>query len=550
MSAAAPAPALPDRSRLPAGIDPVRLEVIKNGLLAMTEEQGVALYRAAYSTNIKTRRDYSCSFLDRNLRGVAQALAQPSHLAAMKFAIPAAIEMYGIERLQPGDGILSNIPHLGSTHLNDIALITPYFWQGALFGFFVNFAHHVDVGGSAPGSLAMGSEIYQEGVVIPPIRFVRDGAIDQGCYDLLRWNVRSGREMGGDLGAQIASNNVGAQRLTELLERHGADELTRYVDALLDYTEVRSRQELKCIPDGVYSAESFLDPDDYNPEPTRVALTLTAQDGRVTVDLTGSADQLPNSLNGTIGVTFAGVAYALRCLLSDDIPVNDGFYRSFELIAPEGTVANAQFPAGVIAGTEIGLRCVDLIFKALSEVLPEAVTACCKGTLMQVAFGTFDPRRGEATAYYETIGGGEGARAHRPGQHALQTHIQNTENAPIEEIEASYPVRIAHYGLRTGSGGAGRHAGGQGIRRDFEFPYGPARFTILADRCHEAPWGLAGGEAGARAEFVVIRDGIEHPSSARAVIDVAPGDVVSIRSPGGGGFGPAPANLSSEGERA
>jgi N-methylhydantoinase B len=523
--------------RLPSDIDPVRLEVIKNALLAMTEEQGVALYRAAYSTNIKTRRDYSCSFLDRDVRGVAQALAQPSHLAAMKFAIPAAIEMYGRDNLRPGDGILSNIPHLGSTHLNDIALISPYFWEGELFGFFVNFAHHVDVGGAAPGSLAMGTEIYQEGVVIPPIRFVRDGEIDQACFDLLRWNVRSGREMAGDMGAQLASNNVGATRLTELLTRYGAGEFTRYINALLDYTELRSRQALGRIPEGEYSAVSYLDPDPFNPEPTKVALTLTAREGRVSVDMTGSADQLPNSLNGTIGVTFAGVAYALRCLLDDDIPVNDGFYRSFDLIAPEGTVANARFPAGVIAGTEIGLRCVDMIFRALSDVLPEDVVACCKGSLMQVAFGAFDPRRGEDIAYYETIGGGEGARAHRGGQNALQTHIQNTENAPIEELEASYPVRIAHYGLRPGSGGAGEHVGGRGIRRDFLFPYGPARFTILADRCHEAPWGLRGGEEGARAEFVVIQGGAETQVGSRVVIDVRRNEVVSIRSPGGGGFG-------------
>jgi N-methylhydantoinase B len=538
--------ATPALVRLPEDIDPIRLEVIKNALLAMTEEQGVALYRAAYSTNIKTRRDYSCSFLDRDLRGVAQALAQPSHLAAMKFAIPAAIEMYGRDKLLPGDGILSNIPHLGSTHLNDIALISPFFWEGELFGFFVNFAHHVDVGGAAPGSLAMGSEIYQEGVVIPPIRFVREGEIDQACFDLLRWNVRSGREVGGDLGAQLASNNVGAMRLTELLERHGGAEITRYIDALLDYTENRSRQALQRIPEGEYSAVSYLDPDPYNPEPTKVALRLTAREGRVTVDLTGSADQLPNSLNGTIGVTFAGVAYALRCLLDDDIPVNDGFYRSFDLIAPEGTVANARFPAGVIAGTEIGLRCVDMIFRALSEVLPEDVVACCKGSLMQVAFGAFDPRRGENIAYYETIGGGEGARAHRDGQSALQTHIQNTENAPIEELEASYPVRIAHYGLRPGSGGAGAHAGGRGIRRDFLFPHGPARFTILADRCHEAPWGLAGGEAGARAEFVVIRDGVATEVGSRVVVDVGQGDIVSIRSPGGGGFGTPVARTDSQ----
>lgn len=526
-----------DQPRLPQDIDPVRLEVIKNALLAMTEEQGVALYRAAYSTNIKTRRDYSCSFLDRELRGVAQALAQPSHLAAMKYAIPRAIEMYGRDNLRPGDGILSNIPHLGSTHLNDIALITPFFWDGELFGYFVNFAHHVDVGGSAPGSLAMGNEIYQEGVVIPPIRFVREGEIDKACFDLLRWNVRSGRELAGDIGAQLASNNVGAARLCELLDRYGAAQMDRYVDALLAYTETRSRKALERIPDGEYVTESFLDPDDYNPTPTRIALKLTADKGRVTVDLTGSAPQLPNSLNSTIGVTFAGVAYALRCLLEDDIPVNDGFYRSFDLIAPEGTVANAQFPAGVIAGTEIGLRCVDMIFRALSDVLPDDVVACCKGSLMQVAFGAFDPRRGEEIAYYETIGGGEGARAHRAGQSALQTHIQNTENAPIEELEASYPVRITHYGLRPESGGSGLHEGGQGIRRDFQFPFGPARFTILADRCHEAPWGLHGGGAGAHAQFVHMSGVSETEVGSRSVVDVLQGETISIRSPGGGGFG-------------
>ncbi len=529
---------LDDDDRRPLeGADPVRLEVIKNALLAMTEEQGMALYRAAYSTNIKTRRDYSCSFLDRDLRGVAQAFAQPSHLAAMKFAIPRAIEMYGVDNLRPGDGILSNIPHLGSTHLNDIALITPFFWENRLFGYLVNFAHHVDVGGSAPGSLAMGSEIYQEGIIVPPIRFVREGVIDQGCFDLLRWNVRSSREVGGDIRAQVASNNVGAARLRELLERYGPDELDAYMDVLLRYTEVRTRQAFRRIPNGVYTAESFLDPDAFNPSPTKVALTLTADEGRITVDLTGSSPQLPNSLNGSIGVTFSGVAYALRCLVDADIPVNDGFYRSFKLIAPEGTVANARFPAGVIAGTEVGLRCVDMIFRALSHAMPNDVGACSKGTLMQVAFGAYDPRRGEAVAYYETIGGGEGARAHRDGQSALQCHIQNTENAPIEEVEASYPVRIVHYGLRPDSGGAGRHRGGHGIRRDFQFPFGPANFTILADRCHEPPWGLHGGGDGAHAQFFLVEGEKETAVASRCVFTVPQNGVVSIRTPGGGGFG-------------
>lgn len=534
-----PAPANPDA--LAMAVDPVRLEVIKNALLAMTEEQGVALCRAAYSTNIKTRRDFSCSFLDRNLRGVAQAFAQPTHLAAMNHAIPGAVRMYGEDRLRPGDGILSNIPHLGSTHLNDIALISPFFWEGALFGYFVNFAHHVDVGGAAPGSIAMAKTIHQEGVVIPPIRFVRDGEIDQGCFDLLQWNVRARREVAGDIRAQLASNNIGAVRLRELLERYGSTEVERYMEALLDYTELRTRKAFLRVPNGVYHAATELDPDPFNPEPTPVALTLTATDGHISVDLTGSAPQKPNSLNTTIGVTFAGIAYALRCLLDDDIPVNDGFYRTFEVTAPEGTIVNAKFPAGVAAGIEIGLRCTDLIFRALVDAMPADVGACSKGTLMQIAFGAYDPRRGEDVAYYETIGGGEGARPHRPGQDGLQCHIQNTENAPIEEVEASYPVRITHYGLHADSGGQGQHRGGHGIRRDFQFPYGAALFTLLADRTYEPPWGLKGGGPGARAQFVLVADGEETQVGSRCVFTVPEGGTVSIRTPGGGAFGPVPA---------
>ncbi len=232
------------------GVDPIQLEVVKNALLAVTEEQSVALQRAAYSTNIKTRRDYSCSLLDRNIRGVAQAFAQPTHLAAMAYAVPNALAMYGVDRLEPGDGILTNIPHFGSTHLNDMALITPCFWKDAVVGYLVNFAHHVDVGGGAPGSIAMGRDIYQEGIVVPPIRFVRNGEIDESCFELIRWNVRSKREVAGDFRAQLAANNVGVQRLTELLERYGADELERYSDALLAYTEHRTLACFKDLPDG------------------------------------------------------------------------------------------------------------------------------------------------------------------------------------------------------------------------------------------------------------------------------------------------------------
>ncbi len=518
------------------GVDPIQLEVVKNALLAVTEEQSVALQRAAYSTNIKTRRDYSCSLLDRNIRGVAQAFAQPTHLAAMAYAVPNALAMYGVDRLEPGDGILTNVPHFGSTHLNDMALITPCFWKDAIVGYLVNFAHHVDVGGAAPGSIAMGRDIYQEGIIVPPIRFVRRGEIDQDCFELIRWNVRSTREVAGDFRAQLAANDVGVQRLTELLARYGADELERYADALLAYTEHRTRACFRDLPDGRHGAVSYLDRDAYNPAPTRLAMTVSVRQGVVEVDLSGSDSQRDNSLNASIGLTYSGVAYALKCLIDHDIPVNDGFYRSFKIHAPPRSVVNAEFPAGVSGGAEVALRCADMVFKALAEGPTERVMACSKGTCMQVAFGAFDPRIGEDVAYYETIGGGEGARPRRDGQDGIQCHVQNTENAPVEEVEAAYPVRILRYALVADSEGAGRFRGGLGLRRDYLFPYSDATFSILADRTEEAPWGLGGGQPGGCGAYSLVEDSVTTLPS-RSVVQVPSGAVISICSPGGGGFG-------------
>lgn len=519
------------------GVDPIQLEVIKNALLAVTEEQGVALQRAAYSTNIKTRHDYSCSFLDARIRAVAQAFSQPSHLAAMAYAVPNALAMYGIDKLRPGDGILTNIPHLGSIHLNDMALISPCYWQDSLVGYLVNFAHHVDVGGTAPGSIAMGREIYQEGIVVPPIRFVREGEIDESCFALISWNVRSRREVVGDFRAQLAANNVGQQRLNELLERYGQAELERYAEALLAYTEHRTRECFKRIPDGHYRAVSHLDRDAFNPEPTRLVMAIEVSDGRVEVDLTGSDAQHDNSLNASIGVSYSGVAYALKCLIDRDIPVNDGFYRAFSIHAPARSVVNCEFPAGVSGGAEIAVRCTDMVFRALSEGAADLVMACTKGTCMQIAFGAFDPRKGESVSYYETMGGGEGARALRDGQDGIQCHVQNTENAPVEEVEAAYPFRILRHSLVPDSEGPGRRRGGLGLRRDYLFPFSEATFSILADRTEEAPWGLCGGAA-ARCGQYELSDETVTTLASRAVVQVPDGTVVSIRSPGGGGYGP------------
>src|SRR5499426_848910 len=308
-----------------AGIDPVRFEVLRNALLAITEEMGATLRRAAYSTNIKTRGDFSCAFFDRELRTIAQAFAQPSHLGSLAHIVPRAIQAYGAEHLQPGDGILMNDPYLGGVHLNDITLITPIFYRDDLVGYVANIAHHVDVGGGAPGSIGVSSEIYQEGLVIPPVRFVKDGQIDRDLFAMIRSNFRGTREISGDFRAQTAANRLGAQRIEALAAQHGAATLHRYLDELLRYTERRTRAAFAEFPDGRFNADMLMDGDGVSDAPVKLAASVTIDGGRLTVDLTGCDDQRKSPTNATSSQNYSGVVYVLKCLIDPDIPVNDGF---------------------------------------------------------------------------------------------------------------------------------------------------------------------------------------------------------------------------------
>src|SRR5256712_6464887 len=293
-------------SAFPADIDPVRFEVLRNALLAITEEMGATLRRAAYSTNIKTRGDFSCAFFDRELRTIAQAFAQPSHLGSLAHIVPRAVRTYGAERLAPGDGILINDPYLGGVHLNDITLITPVFYRDDLVGYVANIAHHVDVGGGAPGSIGVSSEIYQEGLVIPPVRFVKAGEIDRDLFAMIRSNFRGTREISGDFRAQTAANRLGAQRLEALLERHGTAELQRYMTALLDYTERRTAAALAPVPDRRFSAKSYIDGDGVRDEPGQLAVTVHIEHGRVHVDLTDCDAQRQSRTTATFSRTYSG----------------------------------------------------------------------------------------------------------------------------------------------------------------------------------------------------------------------------------------------------
>src|SRR5712692_436669 len=519
-------------------IDPVRFEVLRNALLAITEEMGATLRRAAYSTNIKTRGDFSCAFFDRELRTIAQAFAQPSHLGSLAHIVPCAIRAYGAEHLQPGDGILINDPYLGGVHLNDITLITPVFHAGAVFGYVANIAHHVDVGGGAPGSIGVGSEIYQEGLVIPPIRFVKGGQIDRDLFAMIRSNFRGTREISGDFRAQTAANRLGVQRVEALLAEHGAAELGRHLDELLAYTERRTAAAFARFPDGRFAAESFMDGDGFTDEPIRLAATVEIERGRVRVDLTGCDDQRRSPTNATSSQTYSGVVYVLKCLIDPDIPVNDGFYRLIDIRSRPGSVVHAQHPAAVAAGWEIAMQLCDLLFKALAPALPDRVVAGTKGCVCNIAFGGVNPADGEYFTYYETIAGGYGATLTTDGMDAVQAHFQNTENAPVEETEANYPVRILRYALIDDSEGAGQYRGGLGVRRDYTFPGHAPSFSILSDKAKYAPWGLFGGGAARPAKYILNPDTAARELPSKITLQLQPGDVVSVQTPGGGGCAP------------
>jgi N-methylhydantoinase B len=518
-------------------IDPVRFEVMRNALLAITEEMGATLRRAAYSTNIKTRGDFSCAFFDRDLRTIAQAFAQPSHLGSLAHIVPHAIKTYGVEHLEPGDGILINDPYLGGVHLNDITLITPVFDQQRIFGYVANIAHHVDVGGGAPGSIGVSHEIYQEGLVIPPVRFVKDGQIDRDLFAMIRANFRGTREITGDFRAQTAANRLGVQRLSALLQQHGATELDRYLDEILRYTERRTVAALTQFPDGRFTAESYMDGDGVRDEPIKLVATVHIDHGHMQVDLTQCDAQCPAPTNATFAQTYSGVVYVLKCLIDADIPVNDGFYRLVDIRTRPGSVVAARHPAAVAAGWEVAMQLCDLLFKALSVPLPDRVLAGTKGCICNIAFGGINPATEEYFTYYETIAGGYGATLRNDGMDAVQAHFQNTENAPVEETEASYPVRILRYELIDDSEGAGHHRGGLGIRRDYTFPDHTPSFSILSDKALYAPWGLFGGGAARAAHYILNPETESRVLPSKITLRLRPGDIISVQTPGGGGCG-------------
>ena len=519
-------------------MDPIQFEVIRSAFDAAADEMGAALRKAAYSTNIKTRADFSCALFDAKLRIIAQSFSQPVHLASMSRMVPNAIRQYGVDKLEPGDALVMNHPYRGGVHLNDIVVIAPFFGGEKLQGFVAALAHHVDIGGYAPGGYCISTELYQEGIILPPAKLVSRGKIVEDLFQVILANIRSPRQSAGDFRAQIASSLLGQRRMGEIIRKFGEETIETFVDELIDYTERWSRQAISDLPEGEYYSECYLDDDGITDEPIKLAVTVRIQGGRVSYDLTGSAPQRSSPMNATLTQTYSPLAYVIKCLIDPNIPTNDGFYRLIDVTAPEGTVVNAKAPVGVVGGWEVAMRLCDLTFRAFSEAMPDKVMASTKSINCHMACGGLDPRTGEYYTFIETMAGGYGARPTKDGLDAVQSHIQNTENSAIEETENNLPFLITRYELIPDSEGAGRYRGGLGIRRDWKFPNHEATLTVFSDNRKYAPWGLFGGGDGASSRYILNPDGEAKELPSKITLHLAPDSVISYRTPGGGGYGP------------
>ncbi len=533
-------------SRNAERIDAITLEVLRNAVAAIADEMNANLVRTAYSPNIKERRDCSCAVFDAAGRMVAQAESIPVHLGAMPYSVEAAIRHVG-DSWKPGDIVVLNDPFAGGAHLPDITFVAPVFADDRLLAFVANRAHHADVGGKEPGSLAGDAvEIYQEGLRIPPVRLWSEGSVNDDLLQLILTNVRTPDERWGDLRAQRAACVTGIDRLHALASRVGESTLREAMDAVLAYSERRMRACIERLPRGEASFDDVLDDDGITDHPIPIRVRVCIDEDRIRVDFTGTANQVHGPVNAVLAVTASATYYAVRAFTDPEIPPNAGCYRPIDIIAPEGSLVNAVPPAPVVGGNlETSQRIVDVVLGALGRIAPDRALAACQGSMNNVALGGIDVRTGRPFTVYETIAGGFGARRDRDGIDGIHSHMTNTLNTPIEALEASYPLRVERYELIPGTGGAGEYRGGLGIRRDIRCLTDEARVSFLTDRRTTRPYGIAGGEPGATGRNVLVRDGesIDLPSKGTATLKR--GDVISIRTPGGGGYGP-PEGRSSD----
>jgi len=513
-----------------AGFDPTTLEIYRALFTSVAEEMGVALRRTAFSPNIKERRDYSCAVFDAAGRVIAQGDHMPVHLGSMPMAVAAALHEI---KFAPGDVVAVNDPFAGGTHLPDVTLVMPVVKGTRMLFYVANRAHHADIGGATPGSMGLATDIYGEGIRIPPIRLVRKGVLDSDTMRLVLANVRGNVERRGDFYAQIGSLKTGAARLLEVIERRGEKEATIYAAQLIDYSARLMRRTIAAIPDGVYEAEDSLDDDGIDDRPVRIAVRIVIRGERAVIDFNGSAPQVTGAINAVEAITVSAVSYVFRCLVGGEVPASAGLMEPIEVIAPAGTVVNANPPASVAGGNvETSQRIVDVLFKALAQALPARIPAASQGTMNNLTIGGIDTRTGLEFSYYETVAGGMGARPSLDCMSGVHTHMTNSLNTPAEALEYAYPLRVREYRLRRGSGGKGKQRGGDGVVREIETLV-PARMSLLADRRKRGPYGLHGGADGEVGQNKI--NGTE--IAAKSSHQLQAGDRIRVETPGGGGFG-------------
>jgi N-methylhydantoinase B len=519
-------------------VDYTTMEVIKGALVYAAEEMGIALKKSAYSPNIKERMDHSCALFNQRRELIAQAEHIPVHLGSMALAVKLGLEEYE-GSLSSGDMLLLNDPYISGTHLPDLTLIAPIFFEEKIIGYAANKAHHTDIGGKAPGSLAADStELYQEGLIIPPVKFVKRGVVDPELSNLIRMNVRTPDVQMGDLRAQIAANNTGSRRVLELVEIYGIEVLHSSMDQIMDYSEQRMRQEIAVMPDGVYSGVDYMEDILPGGGDVEIKVTVTKKGDSLEFDYTGTSPQVERPVNAPFGVTVAGIYYTLISVTDPTIPVNDGCFRPITLNIPLGSMMSPIRPAPVAGGNvETSQRNVDVIMKAFSQITPDMVPAAGLGTMNNITIGGLTDD-GKPWTFYETIGGGSGGRPTSDGVDGIHVNMTNTMNTPIETLEAYQPLQFKAYRLRPDSGGPGEFRGGCGIERVWTLTSEKAMISIMAERNKIKPWGLNGGQGGGLGEFILIRaDGSEEKLPSKVTLEIRRGDTLIIRTPGGGGFG-------------
>ncbi len=521
------------------GVDPIGFEVFRNALVAVAEQMSAIIWRTSFSTVIREMLDYSTAIFDPQGRIVAQACRIPMHLNSMSRSLRTTIDRaFPVETWRPGDIVLMNDPYWGGQHLPDLQTFLPVFVEGELVAICGTLGHHLDIGGMRPGSYAGdATEIYQEGLRIPPIKLAEGGRLHPRLVALIEANIRQPQKTLGDLRAQTAALEIGEQAVMELVKRYGVSTFREYTDEAIASSERRMRACLRQIPAGTYDAEYFVDDDGVLDEPIRVAVRVVVGDEDVTVDFTGSAPQRRGPINATLSSTESATYYVIMAIADPTIPANYGCYEPIRIIAPEGSVVNARPPAPVVGRNAITHTITNVLFAAFSKAVPSRVTAAYYG-MSNVHILAGESGSGKGWIFFDIEVGGWGARPTKDGPDCYSQGIHNMANTPIEMVEATYPLRFHRYELLADTGGAGRFRGGLGVARDIEFLDERGSLNTQFDKFKIPPFGLFGGGPGGCGRLLLESDGKTVALPSKTVNrPLKPGDILRMRTQGGGGYG-------------